>query len=71
MPLFCGSWTPLQVARRKPSSLGDSGQHSRSDLLAVMEGKNEVRPPGSGQGSVRSCLAPGGPTDALQDRQNL
>jgi hypothetical protein len=33
--------------------LGDAGQHFRSDLCAIVEGENEIRPARAGQNTVR------------------
>jgi hypothetical protein len=38
---------PLQVLELKPCTLGNPGEHARTDLFRVVEGKDEGRPSGA------------------------
>src|SRR5438034_9527636 len=38
---------PLQVLGLKPCTLGNPGEHARTDLFRVVEGKDEGRPSGA------------------------
>lgn len=43
---------PLQILRLQARVLGDSGQHPRPDLLAVVERKDEIGRTRTGEGSM-------------------
>jgi len=43
MAVFTGFTRSSKVARFKTSILGNTGQHSWADFLAIMEGKDIIR----------------------------
>jgi hypothetical protein len=60
----------LQVLRLKARVTRDPAQHSRANLVTVMEGEYEVRLPAPRENAVRACLALDGPTDAEECGEN-
>jgi hypothetical protein len=54
----------LQVFGLKPCPLGDSGEHARTALFSVVEGKDEVRPARARQDAMGSVLPFDAPADA-------
>ena len=59
-----------QVLGAKTAVLCDPCQHSRTDLFAVVEGEDEVRPAWSAEDAVGSGLALEGSADAQQSGEN-
>src|SRR5919109_5236490 len=60
----------LQVLGLKSCTLGDAGEHARTDLFSVVEGKDEVRPSGARQDAMGSILPFNAPTDAQERRED-
>jgi hypothetical protein len=46
----------LQVLGLKPCTLCDPGEHARTDLFSVVEGKDEVRPSRAREDTVGAIL---------------
>jgi hypothetical protein len=47
---------PLQVFGLKPCTPCDPGEHARTDLFIVVEGKDEVRPSGAREDAMGAIL---------------
>ena len=60
----------LQILGLESGSLRDPGQHSRSDLFIVVEGKDEVRPSFTSQGPVGVRLSLDSPADLEEGGQD-
>ena len=60
----------LQVVWLEARMLGNSRQHLRPDILAVMEGENEIRPAIAGERSVGPRLPLKPPPNAEQGGEN-
>lgn len=61
--------TRSDIFRGETSLLGDPRQHPWSDLFIVMECENDVLPPWSRKGTVRTGLSLDRPPDSLKDRE--
>jgi hypothetical protein len=46
----------LQVLGLKPCTLGDPGEHARTDLFSVVEGEDDVRPSGAREDTMGPIL---------------
>jgi hypothetical protein len=55
---------PRQVFGLKPCALSDPGEHARTDLLRVVEGKGEVRPFRASEDAMGAILSFDTPADA-------
>jgi hypothetical protein len=55
---------PLQVFGLKPCPLGNSGEHARTNLFSVVEGKDDVRPAGAREDMMGAVLPFDAPADA-------
>ena len=51
-----------EVVGCEASVLGNAGEHPRAQLLAVVKGKDHIRPPLARQGTMGSGLALNDPT---------
>jgi hypothetical protein len=61
---------PLQVCGLKPCALSNPGEHARTDLFSVVEGKDEVRPSGAREDAMGAILPFDAPVDAQECRED-
>ena len=61
---------PLQIFGLKPCTLGDPGEHARTDLFGVVEGKDEVRPAEAREDAMGAILPSDAPADAQERRKD-
>ena len=54
----------LEIARREASVFGNASEHARPDLVAIVEGEDEVWPAGLFQDAMGAGLTFDRPTDA-------
>ena len=59
----------LEVFGLKPCTLGDPGEHARTDLFGVVEGKDKVRPAGAREDAMGAILPFDAPADAQERRE--